>query len=40
MSRYNKTIDWRKIEKGPDMDDEDHEREDHKSQEKSEKAEQ
>jgi len=22
MSRYNKTIDWRKIEKGPDMDDE------------------
>jgi YVTN family beta-propeller protein len=40
MSRYNKTIDWRKIEKGPDMDDEEHEREDHKSQEKSEKAEQ
>lgn len=36
MSRYNKTIDWRKIEKGPDMDDEDHEREDRKSQEKSE----
>ncbi|MGZ3872994.1 MAG: hypothetical protein ACXVJD_08750, partial [Mucilaginibacter sp.] len=26
MSRYNKTIDWRKIEKGPDMDDEAHER--------------
>ncbi|MDB5112859.1 MAG: Phosphoesterase family protein [Mucilaginibacter sp.] len=26
MSRYNKTIDWHKIEKGPDMDDEDHER--------------
>ena len=23
MKRYNRTIDWRKIEKGPDMDDED-----------------
>jgi DNA-binding beta-propeller fold protein YncE len=34
MSRYNKTIDWRKIEKGPDMDDQEHERQDHKSQEK------
>jgi hypothetical protein len=32
MSRYNKTIDWRKIEKGPDMDDEDREREDHYAQ--------
>ncbi|MGZ3760652.1 MAG: bifunctional YncE family protein/alkaline phosphatase family protein [Mucilaginibacter sp.] len=26
MARYHKTVDWRKIEKGPDMDDEDHER--------------
>jgi len=26
MKKYNKTIDWRKIEKGPDMDDEDVER--------------
>ena len=34
MSRYNKTIDWRKIEKGPDMDDEEHEREDRKKVEK------
>jgi YVTN family beta-propeller protein len=30
MLRYNKTIDWRKIEKGPDMDDEEHERKDRK----------
>ncbi|GAC1314502.1 MAG: beta-propeller fold lactonase family protein [Mucilaginibacter sp.] len=29
MFRYNKKIDWRKIEKGPDMDDEDHERQEH-----------
>jgi len=29
MKRYNKDIDWRKIEKGPDMDDEDTERENH-----------
>ncbi len=29
MKRYNKTIDWRKIEKGPDMDDETIEREKH-----------
>jgi DNA-binding beta-propeller fold protein YncE len=29
MQKYNKTIDWRKIEKGPDMDDEDRERENH-----------
>jgi hypothetical protein len=26
MKRYNKTVDWRKIEKGPDMDDEELER--------------
>ncbi len=26
MKKYNRTIDWRKIEKGPDMDDEDVER--------------
>jgi DNA-binding beta-propeller fold protein YncE len=36
MSRYNKTIDWRKIEKGPDMDDEEHERADRKRLEKGE----
>ena len=29
MKRYNRTIDWRKIEKGPDMDDEDDAREAH-----------
>lgn len=29
MKRYNKTIDWRKIEKGPDMDDVDDMRETH-----------
>jgi len=38
MSRYNKTIDWRKIEKGPEMDDEDREREDHYKQKRSTKA--
>lgn len=29
MDRYNRTIDWRKIEKGPEMDDEDDQREEH-----------
>ena len=29
MKRYNKTIDWQKIEKGPDMDDEENERLEH-----------
>jgi len=29
MKRYNKTIDWRKIEQGPEMDDEDDAREIH-----------
>ncbi len=29
MTRYNKTIDWRKIEKGPEMDDEERERANH-----------
>ncbi|MGI8636977.1 MAG: phosphoesterase, partial [Segetibacter sp.] len=29
MKRYNRTIDWRKIEKGPEMDDEDDQRKDH-----------
>ena len=29
MKRYDKTIDWRKVEHGPEMDDEDREREDH-----------
>jgi len=38
MSRYNKTIDWRKIEKGPEMDDEDREREDHYQQKRPSKV--
>jgi len=29
MKRYNKTIDWRKVEKGPEMDDENEQREEH-----------
>ena len=29
MKKYNKTIDWRKIEQGPEMDDEDDARADH-----------
>lgn len=29
MKKYNKTIDWQKIEKGPDMDDEENERLEH-----------
>ncbi|MGK2862455.1 MAG: bifunctional YncE family protein/alkaline phosphatase family protein [Chitinophagaceae bacterium] len=29
MKRYNKTIDWRKIQQGPEMDDEDEQRTDH-----------
>jgi DNA-binding beta-propeller fold protein YncE len=29
MKRYNKNIDWRKIMKGPEMDDEDDQRKDH-----------
>lgn len=29
MKKYNHTIDWRKIEKGPDMDDEDEQRTEH-----------
>jgi len=29
MKRYNRSIDWRKIEKGPDMDDEDEIRKEH-----------
>jgi DNA-binding beta-propeller fold protein YncE len=37
MLRYKKVIDWRKIEKGPDMDDEEHERKDRKRLEKGEK---
>ena len=32
MKRYNKTIDWRKIEKGPEMDDEREQREEHYKQ--------
>jgi len=34
MKRYDRTIDWRKVEKGPDMDDEDRERADHYRQQK------
>ncbi len=34
MSRYGKAIDWRQVEKGPEMDDEDREREDHYRQQK------
>jgi hypothetical protein len=37
MLRYNKTIDWRKIEKGPDMDDEEHERNERKRLDKGDK---
>lgn len=29
MRKYNRTIDWRKVEKGPDMDDEEEQRKDH-----------
>ena len=32
MNRYNKNIDWRKIEQGPKMDDEDEQRTDHYKQ--------
>ncbi len=35
MKRYDRTIDWRKVEKGPDMDDEDRERADHYRQQKA-----
>lgn len=38
MRRYDKTIDWHKIEKGPEMDDEDREREDHYKQQKAKKT--
>lgn len=33
MKRYNKTIDWRKVEQGPEMDDEDELRADHYKEE-------
>src|SRR5258708_7109993 len=32
MKRYNRTIDWRKVEKGPEMDDEDELRKSHYQQ--------
>ncbi|MFD1469813.1 bifunctional YncE family protein/alkaline phosphatase family protein [Hymenobacter caeli] len=35
MRRYDKTIDWRKVEKGPEMDDEARERADHYRQQKA-----
>ena len=34
MRRYNRTIDWRKVEKGPDMDDENEQREEHYRQQR------
>jgi hypothetical protein len=34
MKRYNRTIDWRKIEKGPDMDDEEEMRKSHYEQQR------
>jgi len=37
MKRYNKTIDWQKIEKGPDMDDEKEQREEHYRQQQQRK---
>ena len=38
MSRYKKDIDWRKIEKGPDMDDENHERNERNKLDKKDKG--
>jgi hypothetical protein len=38
MARYHKVIDWRKIEKGPDMDDEAHERNERNNDDKTEKG--
>jgi hypothetical protein len=35
MKRYNRTIDWRKVEKGPDMDDENEQREEHYRQQRA-----
>ncbi|WP_419801560.1 hypothetical protein [Mucilaginibacter sp.] len=37
MARYNKNIDWRKVEKGSEMDDEDSERKDYYRQQKDKK---
>jgi DNA-binding beta-propeller fold protein YncE len=37
MNRYNKTIDWRKIQQGPKMDDEKQQRADHYKQSKANK---
>jgi len=34
MKRYNRSIDWRKVEQGPKMDDEDEQRADHYEGEK------
>lgn len=34
MSRYNRSIDWKKIMKGPEMDDEDDQRKEHYKQQK------
>jgi hypothetical protein len=38
MNRYNRTIDWRKIEQGPKMDDEDEQRKEHYLQKKKAKT--
>lgn len=37
MKRYNKSIDWRKIQQGPKMDDEDQQRTDHYKQKTNDK---
>ncbi|HVS98819.1 MAG TPA: bifunctional YncE family protein/alkaline phosphatase family protein [Puia sp.] len=34
MRRYNRKIDWRKVEKGPDMDDEEEQRQEHYRQQR------
>lgn len=38
MKKYHRTIDWRKVEKGPDMDDEKEQREEHYRQQHGAKA--
>jgi DNA-binding beta-propeller fold protein YncE len=35
MRRYNRTIDWKKVEKGPEMDDEKEQREEHYRQQRA-----
>jgi len=38
MKRYNRSIDWRKVIKGPEMDDEDEIRKEHYRQNQSGKS--